>query len=274
MNFHILSIFPDFLKEYTKFGILSKAIEKGLVNVYFYNLRDYSDNKRLGVDDKIAGGGKGMLFKAPLLSNAVSGVKSEFNDCKVVYLTPQGKVFNNKMARALSRFENVLLICGRYEGIDSRFVSREVDLEISIGDYVLTGGELPALVVVDAVSRFVGESIKFDAVNEDSFENSLLEYEHYTVPNEWKGVKIPEVLRSGNHKAIKEFRFYSSLKKTYFNRLDLLEKFSVTYIRDKLVLGEFKNFKKQNEFLKEYLFKIQKIAKEWKYVRRNSNSEQ
>lgn len=273
MNFHILSIFPELFEEYFKIGILSRAIEKKVVNVYLYNLREFSDNKRCGVDDRIAGGGKGMLFKAPILQKAVESVKANYKDCKVIYLTPQGKVFNNHVAKMVAGFENVLLICGRYEGIDGRFIEREVDLELSIGDYVLTGGELPALVVIDAVSRFVGETVKKEAVKEESFENSLLEYDHYTVPNEWQGMKIPEVLRSGNHKAIKEYRFYSSLRKTYFNRIDLLESFSVSYLKDSLISGDLKKIKKQNKFLREYFFNIQKIAKEWKYVRRNSERE-
>ncbi|MCX7820382.1 MAG: tRNA (guanosine(37)-N1)-methyltransferase TrmD [Brevinematales bacterium] len=273
MNFHIFSIFPDFFKEYFKFGILSRAVENRVVNIHLYNLRDYSEDKRLGVDDRIAGGGKGMLFKAPILQKAVRNVRENFRNCKVIYLTPQGKVFNNRMAKELSGYENILLICGRYEGIDGRFVEKEVDLEISIGDYVLTGGELPALVLIDAICRFVGDTVKSQALKEESFENDLLEYEHYTVPNEWEGIKIPEVLRSGNHKAIKEYRFYSSLKKTYFNRIDLLERFSVSYLKDKLEVVDFKNLKKQNKILKEYLFNIQKIAKEWRYVRRNSDSE-
>ncbi len=270
MNFHIVSIFPEFVAEYFKFGILAKAIEKGNIKVFFYDLRDYSPDRR--IDGKIAGGGKGMLFKAPVLDNALSDIRKKTGECKVVYLTPQGKVFNNRIARQLANFSNLVLISGRYEGIDDRFIEKEVDIEISIGDYVLTGGELPALVVVDAVSRFVDETVKNEAVKEESFENGLLEYGHYTEPNDWKGIKIPEVLRSGNHKAIKEFRFLSSLKKTFFNRIELLWNFCFFYLKDIISGEDYKILKKSNRVLKDFLFNIEKIAKEWKYVRRNSDS--
>ncbi|MGC8765850.1 MAG: tRNA (guanosine(37)-N1)-methyltransferase TrmD [Brevinematia bacterium] len=273
MNFHILTIFPDFIKEYFKAGIISKAIEKKLVDVFVYNLRDFSTDRRKSVDDRITGGGKGMLFKAPLLKAAVEEIKKSCRKAKVIFLSPQGKVFNNRLAKELATFENLILICGRYEGLDCRFVEKEVDIEISVGDYVLTGGELAALIVVDAVSRFAENALKRDAVNEESFENNLLEYDHYTFPNEWEGMKIPDVLKSGNHRAISEYRFFNSLKKTYFNRIDLLFLFFQERLKDLSSANEIKALKKANKKFKDFLSNIQKIAKEWKYVRRDSEPE-
>ncbi len=272
MNFHILTIFPDFIKEYFKFGIISKAIERNLVNLFVYNLRDFSQDKRKSVDERIVGGGKGMLFKAPVLHNAVSSIKETFKNTKVIFLSPQGKVFSNKLAKELSIYENLILVCGRYEGVDCRFIEKDVDLEISIGDYVLTGGELAALVVVDTISRFVKNSLKDEAICEESFQNLLLEYGHFTSPDVWMGIKIPQVLKSGNHKAIKEFRFFNSLKKTYFNRIDLLFSFFEGRFSISQETVKLKELKKLNRCIKDFLLNIQKIAKEWKYARRNSES--
>ena len=272
MNFHIVTIFPDFIKSYCSYGVLSRAIERKLINVFTYNPRDYAGDKRKTIDDRVYGGGKGMLFLAPLLHRVVQDIKAKFGDGKVVYLTPRGKVFRNNIAKDFSKEKNLILIAARYEGVDERFVEADVDEEISIGDYVLTGGELPALVVLDVVSRFVGGFLDDAATGSESFEKGLLEYSHYTRPEKWEGLEIPEVLKSGNHKKIEAYRCYDSLKKTYFNRPDLF----FNYIIEKQNAGEnqasLKSLRKTNEKLRNFLLDIQKIAEEWKNVRRNSTA--
>lgn len=273
MNFHIVTLFPDFIKKYLELGVISKAIEKGLFSVKVYNPRDYATDKRKTVDGKIYGGGKGMLLLAPLLHKVVVDIKQNYPDSKVIYLTPQGKVFNNTVARQLAGEENLILISGRYEGVDARFVEIDVDEELSIGDYVLTGGEVASLVVMDAISRFAGGMLESKAIAEESFESGLLEHEHYTEPDEWQGLKVPPVLKSGDHKKVSDYRLYSSLRKTYFNRIDLLLDYKLTFADEGGIETDVKKIKKHNVRLKNFLSNIQQIAKEWKDVRRDSKSE-
>jgi tRNA (guanine37-N1)-methyltransferase len=267
--FHIITIFPQMIETYLSFGILARASGEGLINVQTHNLRDFAVDRYGHIDGNIFGGGRGMLYRPEPLGEMIAKLKAESPGCKTVYLTPQGRRFTNKLAREYSKAESVILITARYEGADARVISEMADDEISTGDYVLTGGELPALCFVDAVSRFVEGSIKAESADSDSFENGLLEYDHYTEPLDYKGLKVPDVLRGGNHQMIERFRIFSSLRKTYFNRPEMLLDYEPV-----VSAGATKDFVKQlkrkNTGLKEYLKDIEKISKEWKNGRRNS----
>lgn len=272
MVFDIITIFPDMLKAYLDYGIISRAIKEHLISVNVINLRDFAINKRGQVDDAIFGYGCGMLFRPEPLFGAIQAIKEKEPESHFVFLTPQGKRFNNKEAKRLSRYKSITLICARYEGIDARIVQGFVDEEISIGDYILTGGEIPALVIVDAVSRFLENLIKKNSAEDESFENGLLEHEHYTEPVVFMGRKVPEVLRSGNHKAIERFRFISSLKKTYFNRIDLFREYMFSFGAG--ATGNYiRALKRKNEKMQELIKEIQNISKEWKNARRSSDNQ-
>lgn len=269
MMFRVITIFPELVKSYLDYGILSRAMKKGLVDVKVHDLRDYALNRYGQIDDRIFGSGKGMLFRPEPLAKMIRDIKKEEPGARVVYLTPQGPLFNNKKAKALSKEKSVVLISSRYEGIDARIVEGLVDEEISIGDYVLTGGELPALAVIDAVTRFVDGAIQDASAEKESFENGLLEHDHYTRPEVFEGNEVPPVLRKGNHKEIETYRLYGCLKKTYFSRPELLAghmpELSAGETKD-----ELKALKRTNSQMRDYLKDIEKISKEWKYVRRNS----
>ncbi len=268
MRFHVISIFPQMIEDYFRQGILSRALEQGLIDLNVIDLKPYAGNSYNKVDKPIYGYGKGMLYQAQALKDALADISSNERRPKVLYLSPGGKVLDNKMARQLAREEDLVLIAARYEGIDQRFIDLYVDEEVSIGDYVLTGGELPALVLIDAVSRFIPGSIKQESAEDESFENGLLEYAHYTEPVEWEGMKVPEVLRSGDHKKVEEYRRYSSLRKTYFQRTELLWAFQPEWNMPQ-TQNEVKILKSKNTQRKQFLTMIQKMAKEWKHGRRN-----
>ncbi len=269
MVINIVTIFPEMITEYLKYGIISRALKEGLLGVNIYNLRDFAINKRGQIDDGIFGHGKGMLFRPEPLYKAISEIKNKFPSSKVVYLTPQGKRFNNFMAREFSKQESIILISARYEGIDSRIEEMIVDETVSIGDYVLTGGELPALITLDAVSRFVKGSIKESSAQDESFENGLLEYSHFTEPLEFNGLIVPEALRNGNHNEMAKIRLKSSLKKTYFNRIDLLFDYKPEFNTGNTKDG-LKKLKRENSQMAEFVKTIQNISKEWKDGRRNT----
>jgi tRNA (guanine37-N1)-methyltransferase len=219
--------------------VLKKAVEDGLVKVRIHNLRDFSKDRYKTVDDYPYGGGSGMVMKPEPIFEAVDYIKSDGEERLVILLTPQGKVFNQKMARELSRQKALAFICGRYEAIDER-VRTIVNEEISIGDYVLTGGELPALVIIDAVLRLLpGVLGNYDSLKEESFEWDILDYPHYTRPREFRGLKVPEVLLSGNHEAIRRWRRKEALRKTLERRPDLLEK-AVLSEEDLILIKEIK----------------------------------
>jgi tRNA (guanine37-N1)-methyltransferase len=269
MVFHIITIFPEMVRGYLEYGILSRAVKKDLVSVVVHDLRENALNRYGQIDDRIFGSGKGMLFRPEPLAKMIEGIREKEPDAKVIHLTPQGGAFDNKKAKRISKEKSVILIASRYEGIDERIVESLVNEEISVGDYVLTGGELPALTVVDAATRFIEGSIQEASAYLESFEDGLLEHGHYTRPEEFRGMKVPEILRKGNHKDIGEYRRYGSLKKTYFNRPELLMDHHPA-----LDAGEtadpVKALKRMNGQLTDYLKDIEKISKEWIYVRRNS----
>jgi len=225
MRFDVLTLFPGMFSSPLQESILGKAIEKGLIQIRTINIRDYSQDKHQVVDDTPYGGGQGMVMKVEPIARAIESAKSQYPSARTVYLTPQGKPLNQDLARRLSSQPHLILLCGRYEGVDERVRTLFIDEEISIGDYVLTGGELAAMVLIDAVSRFIPGVLGSDrSAEEDSFFNSLLEYPQYTRPSDFRGNCVPEVLLSGNHSAISQWRRKEALKRTSLRRPDLLTK--------------------------------------------------
>lgn len=225
MRYDILTIFPEFFESPFSFGILKKAQDNGLIDIQTHNIREYSTDKHKTVDDTPYGGGGGMLMKVDPIGSAVEDVKDESAKSIVILTTPDGERFSDKTARELAGFDQIVIVCGRYEGVDERIREIYVDREISIGDYVLSGGENAASVILESVSRFIPGVLGNDQSPEnDSFNQSLLEYPQYTRPEEFKGEKVPEVLLSGNHGEIDEWRKRESIKRTFTKRPDLLDK--------------------------------------------------
>ncbi len=220
MKFDVLTLFPEMF-EPVKQSIIKKAEEKKLLEINLINIRDFSKDKHNKVDDTPYGGGAGMVIKPDVVYDAYSSIKS--NNSKTIYLSPQGKKLNQEMIRRLAKEDHLILLCGHYEGIDERVIEKIVDEEISIGDYVLTGGELPAMVLIDSVSRYVEGVLNSESTEEESFSEGLLEYPQYTRPEDFMGEKVPEVLVSGHHENIKKWRRQESLKNTYKKRPELLE---------------------------------------------------
>ena len=221
MKFDILTLFPEMF-EGIKYSIIGKAIEKELIDINIVNIRDFSKDKHKKVDDTPYGGGAGMVMKPDVVYDAYSSIKSD--NAKVIYLTPKGKTLNQEKVKELSKGNHIILLCGHYEGIDQRVLDEIVDEEISIGDYVLTGGEIPAMVLIDSVSRHIDGVITKESVEEESFSNGLLEYPQYTRPEIFLNKKVPEVLLSGHHENIRKWREEKSLEITRHNRPDLLKK--------------------------------------------------
>ena len=219
MKFDVLTLFPEMFHSLNE-SIIGRAKEKGLIEINLINIRDFSKDKHKKVDDTPYGGGAGMVIKPDVVYDAYASVKEE--KAKVIYLTPQGKILNQQKVKELSKENHLILLCGHYEGIDQRVLDEIVDEEISIGDYVLTGGELPAMVLIDSVSRYVKGVLNEDSTQEESFSNNLLEYPQYTRPEEFRGKKVPEVLISGHHENIKKWREEKSLEVTKKKRPDLL----------------------------------------------------
>ncbi|MCX7914079.1 MAG: tRNA (guanosine(37)-N1)-methyltransferase TrmD [Thermodesulfovibrionales bacterium] len=223
-SFDVITIFPNFFSAYLNEGILKKAIHKGLLDVKIHNLRDYAVDKHKTVDDYPYGGGPGMVFKIEPIYNAVESIKADGVERVTILLSPVGKLYTQETAKNLLMLnKRLLLICGRYEGVDERVRELIVEEEISIGDYVLTGGELPALVIIDSITRLVPGVLGDDmSCLEESFTTGLLEYPHYTRPAEFKGLKVPDVLISGNHQQIKRWRRQEALRRTFIRRSDLI----------------------------------------------------
>ncbi|MBE5936978.1 MAG: tRNA (guanosine(37)-N1)-methyltransferase TrmD [Lachnospiraceae bacterium] len=241
MNYYVLSLFPEMIEAGMKTSITGRAIEQGIINLYSINIRDYSKRKHNQVDDYPYGGGAGMVMQAEPICLACEDIRNRIGRSpRIVYMTPQGRVFNQNIAKELAKEEELVLLCGHYEGIDERVIEKEVTDCISIGDYVLTGGELPAMVVMDAVSRMVpGVLTNEDSGADESFEGDLLEYPQYTRPQEYEGMSVPEILLSGHHANIEKWRREQSLLRTAKWRPDLLEKAELS--------------KKDIEFLKKTL---------------------
>jgi tRNA (guanine37-N1)-methyltransferase len=225
-GFDIITIFPDIFKAYLGESILKRAIGKGLIDVRVYNLRDFTTDRHKTVDDSPYGGGSGMVMKIEPIYKAVNDIKSDGVERLSLLLTPQGKRYDQQRAEEFSREKRRLLfICGRYEGIDDRVRESLVDEEVSVGDYVLTGGELAALVIIDSVARLIPGVLgdEFSA-QEESFSWGIFDYPHYTRPPEFNGMKVPDVLLSGNHREISRWRRAEALKRTLLHRPDLIDK--------------------------------------------------
>lgn len=225
MNFHIMTLFPEMVMHGLGTSITGRAMENGIINIEAVNIRDYAFNKHNKVDDYIYGGGAGMLMQAEPVFLCYQDIKNKIGKeaVRVVYLTPQGEVFSQKKAKELALEEDLILLCGHYEGIDERVLEEIVTDNISIGDYVLTGGELPAMIVVDAVSRLIPGVLNNDVSAEfESFYDNLLEYPQYSRPEVWHDKRVPEILLSGHHANIEKWRHEQSVKRTMERRPDLL----------------------------------------------------
>ena len=233
MKFDVLTLFPEMF-EPMKQSVIGRAIQKNLLEINLVNIRDFSKDKHKKVDDTVYGGGAGMLMKPDVVYDCFKSVKSEKS--KVIYLSPQGKKLCQSKVEELAKLEHLILLCGHYEGIDQRVIDKIVDEEISIGDYVLTGGEIPAMVLIDSVSRYIDGVITGESTSEESFSGSgLLEYPQYTRPEEFEGMKVPEVLQSGHHENISKWRRKEAIRITYKKRPDLLEKVNLTEEEKKFI---------------------------------------
>ncbi len=246
MQFDVFTLLPEVFPSYLDTSILNRARQRGLIDVRVHNLRDYTHDKHHTTDDTPYGGGGGMVMKPEPVFEAVESVLGHASRTlqakpivvPVILLTPQGRVFTQRVAEELSRYERIALLCGRYEGVDERIREHLVTDEISIGDYVLTGGELPALMIIDAVSRLIpGVLGDPTGAEDDSHSMGLLEYPHYTKPPEFRGWKVPDVLASGNHAKIDEWRREQSLLRTFNKRPDMLEKAELTEKDKKFIQG-------------------------------------
>lgn len=221
MKIDILTLFPEFFHSLLHWSIIGRAIENNIVDINSTNIRDFSENKHKKVDDYPYGGGTGMVMSPEPIYDAINSVKNQ--NSRVIYLSPQGRVFNQELANELSKEDHLILLCGHYEGIDNRIIEHYIDEEISIGDFVVTGGEIPAMMVIDAVVRLLPGVLRSnESFMEDSHYSGLLEYPQYTRPREFNGHLVPDILLSGHHEKIKSWRKEESLKSTLIKRPDLL----------------------------------------------------
>lgn len=228
MRFDVITLLPELVEAVTQVGVTGRAAKRNLIELHCWNPRDYTEDVHRTVDDRPYGGGPGMVMKADCLLKTIrdarKAVSSEGKQARVIYLSPQGRQINQSLMREVSQTEGVILLCGRYEGIDERVVKLEVDEEWSLGDYVLSGGELAAMVIIDGVTRLLPSVLGHeDSAEQDSFTEGLLDCEHYTRPETVEGLKVPEVLTSGDHKAIASWRRKQSLGRTFKRRPDLLK---------------------------------------------------
>ncbi len=225
MRFDILTLFPGLFEPFLEESILGRAIKEGKVDIRLTNIRDFAKGRHRVTDDRPYGGGEGMVMKPGPIYRALDSVEKISKKSIVLLLTPQGESYDQSKAWELSRLDQIIMICGRYEGVDERIRSNRIELELSIGDYVLSGGELGAMVVIDSVSRLLPGVLGGERSNqEDSFEDGLLEYPHYTRPREFKGKEVPSVLLSGDHEKIRQWRRTQAIKRTLERRPDLLKK--------------------------------------------------
>lgn len=243
MRIDVVTLFPGMIREQSAYGIQGRAIENGLLLLETWNPRDYSEDKHRGVDDRPYGGGPGMVMQVQPLRTAIRAANAAAVAAPVIYLSPQGERFDQGKARELAGLERIILVAGRYEGIDERLIGLEVDEELSVGDYVLSGGELPALIVMDAVTRLLPGALgDADSAQQDSFMDGLLDYPHYTRPEETEGLRVPEVLIGGNHADIRRWRHKQALGRTWQRRPDLLDAMQLNEEQQRLL----------NEFISEH----------------------
>ena len=250
MQFHILTLFPEMVENGLQTSILGRAIQKGLIGIHAVNIRDYTQDKHNKVDDYPYGGGAGMLMQAQPVYDAWKAVAKPAEDKKpvrVLFMSPQGKTFSQEMARELAQEKELIFLCGHYEGIDERVIEEIVTDPVSIGDYVLTGGELPAMMMIDCISRLVPGVLNNDVSAEfESFHDNLLEYPQYSRPEEFMGRKVPEILLSGHHANIEKWRREQSIIRTLERRPELLEE-AVLSKKEKLFLEELLRKKAENQ---------------------------
>ncbi|WP_032115481.1 tRNA (guanosine(37)-N1)-methyltransferase TrmD [Candidatus Arsenophonus nilaparvatae] len=236
----IISLFPEMFRAITEYGVIGRAVKNGLLNIQCWDPRDYTHDRHRTVDDRPYGGGPGMLMMVQPLRDAIHAAKSEIGeDAKVIYLSPQGRKLNQQGVCQLTANKKLILVCGRYEGIDERIIETEIDEEWSIGDYVLSGGELPAMVMIDSISRFIPGVLGHHAsAEEDSFMTGLLDCPHYTRPEVLEGMEVPSILLSGNHAEIERWRRKQSLGRTWLRRPELLTSLALTD-EQRMLLAEF-----------------------------------
>ncbi|WP_460755848.1 tRNA (guanosine(37)-N1)-methyltransferase TrmD [Marinomonas epiphytica] len=239
MKVSVISLFPEMFQAITQYGVTGRAIKSGLVTVDFVNPRDFTHDRHKTVDDRPYGGGPGMLMKVQPLKDAIASAKQLVPDAKVIYLSPQGRTLSQSSVQQLAKEAEIILVAGRYEGVDERLIQSEIDEEVSIGDFVLSGGELPAMVLMDTVFRMVpGVLGKQASAEEDSFADGLLDCPHYTRPEVLDGISVPPVLLSGNHEEIRRWRLKQKLGRTWLRRPDLLHELELDKEQQKL-LKEF-----------------------------------
>lgn len=229
MKINIVTLFPNMVKSFISESIISRALNKEIIEINIYNYRDYTEDKHKKVDDTPYGGGAGMLMKVEPVEKTLKFIEKIEDLSKrksyIVYMSPKGSVYNQEKALELLNYKEITILCGHYEGIDERIIENYVDEEISIGDYVLTGGEIPAMCLVDSITRLLNEAINKDSLVDESFSNYLLEYPQYTKPADYKGLKVPDILLSGHHENIKNWRITQSENITKVRRPDLYEKY-------------------------------------------------
>ena len=241
MIIDIVTIFPEFFDTFLSTSIIKRAIAQDLVDIRLHQIRDYSHNKHHNIDDTPYGGGVGMLMTFPPFYDVITKLKTKGSI--VIYLSPQGKLFNQKITTKLSKSKHLILLCGHYEGIDAR-VEALIDMELSIGDYILTGGEIPAMIVADAVTRLLPGVIHEDSAEEDSLQNGWLKFPQYTKPETYEGHTVPEILLSGHHQKIADWRLKKQVESTYIKRPDLIKKIKMTE-EEKKLLAQVKIEKKE-----------------------------
>jgi len=235
--FGVVSLFPEMFQTFTQQGVIGRAVKNGVLQVECFNPRDFTHDKHRTVDDRPYGGGPGMLMMVQPLKDAIHAAKlAAGENTKVIYLSPQGRKLDQQGAKELSEIESLILVAGRYEGVDERVIETEVDQEWSVGDYVLSGGELPAMVLMDAISRLVPGVLGHEqSAQQDSFNEGLLDCPHYTRPENLEGNLVPEVLLSGNHQKIRQWRLKQSLGRTWQRRPELLNDLALTEEQQKLL---------------------------------------
>jgi len=239
MQISVITLFPDLVRAVVAEGVVGRAEKRGLLELQCVNPRDYAEDVHRTVDDRPYGGGPGMVMRSDCLLKAIRAERQRLGSPKVIYLTPQGKPLRQSMLQSLSATESVVLLCGRYEGIDERIVELEVDEEWSLGDFVLSGGELAAMTVVDGVTRLLPDALGHtESAVEDSFSNGLLDHPHYTRPEKVENLEVPKVLLSGNHQHIKEWRRKQALGRTHLRRPDVLREKDLSE-QDKRLLEDF-----------------------------------
>ncbi|CAA6805368.1 MAG: tRNA (Guanine37-N1) -methyltransferase (EC [uncultured Thiotrichaceae bacterium] len=239
MRFDVITLFPEMVQAVVNGGVTGRAADRELIHLNCINPRDFTTDVHRTVDDRPYGGGPGMVMKPDCLVEAIRSAKSKMSDRKVIYLSPQGKTLNQSMLQEASKSAGLILLCGRYEGIDERVLELDVDEEWSLGDYVLSGGELGAMVIVDGITRLLPSVLGHsESANQDSFSDGLLDCPHYTRPEKFEGLSIPAVLKSGNHQEIERWRKMQALGRTFQKRPDLLDKLELTE-QDKILLDTF-----------------------------------